>query len=328
MKTKLLSHFYQAVCLVSVICFCLPPLAAVLRADDSDLPAALSLGLLAGSAVLLLLPVAEEDSALSFWFSLGIAAVCLCGVSFPLPVRALTGGILLLHIVYLTVRIRNQYLQLRPLFRHMNVWYCVEIQARFFYTAVLYLLTSLFPDSLAPAWGRWLYLAAALLLFVLLWMRVRTGRTALIRPAKELEIKKLIRGNLRTAPPQAGDKTEDMSKMNQIYERAISLMEEKRLFLDSGLCLNDIAVATYTNKTYLSKTINALSGRNFKQFVNYYRVCYAAELMKKDPRIPVTNAAMMCGFNSTVSFNMAFKLNMGETPSGYKERIIVEKQFK
>ena len=79
--------------------------------------------------------------------------------------------------------------------------------------------------------------------------------------------------------------------------------------------MEDMAEHLYSNKLYLSRTINLLSGRNFRQFVNYHRVQYAMSLFKKDPRLKVAEAATMSGFHSTVSFNMSFKVNTGRTPS-------------
>ena len=90
-----------------------------------------------------------------------------------------------------------------------------------------------------------------------------------IRASKETEIKSMIKGNLRPEPAQAVRKTEDVARMTRLYERAVALMEKKHPFLDAGFGLDDLATALFTNRAYLSKTINILSGRNFRQFVNY-----------------------------------------------------------
>ena len=79
--------------------------------------------------------------------------------------------------------------------------------------------------------------------------------------------------------------------------------------------MDDLAETLYSNKLYLSRTINTLSGRNFRQFINYHRIQYAISLFKKDPRLKVGEVATMSGFHSSVSFNMAFKVNMGKTPT-------------
>ena len=92
-------------------------------------------------------------------------------------------------------------------------------------------------------------------------------------------------------------------------------MSEKKPYLDDTFNLEDFARSLYTNKVYLSRTINAFSGRNFRQFTNYFRVRYSLELMKKDPLLKIEEVALMSGFHTVVSHNMSFKLFMDETPS-------------
>ena len=64
-----------------------------------------------------------------------------------------------------------------------------------------------------------------------------------------------------------------------------------------------------------------MSGKNFRQFINSYRIRYSVELMKKNPRLRMDEVATMSGFHSTVTFTMAFKANMGETPGEYAQRL-------
>ena len=94
-------------------------------------------------------------------------------------------------------------------------------------------------------------------------------------------------------------------------------MESKKPFLDPNFSLDTLAEAVFSNRVYLSKAINYYSGRNYRQFINYYRIMYATELIKKNYSIRVTELALRCGFHSVVSFNMAFKLYMNMTPSAY-----------
>ena len=59
-----------------------------------------------------------------------------------------------------------------------------------------------------------------------------------------------------------------------LYDRCCRYMTEYRPYLVSSFSLQDLANSVYTNKFYLSKTINRFSGKNFRQYVNYYRVHY------------------------------------------------------
>ncbi len=106
-----------------------------------------------------------------------------------------------------------------------------------------------------------------------------------------------------------------------LYDRCCRYMTEFRPFLVSTFSLQDLANAVYTNKFYLSKTINRFSGKNFRQYVNYYRIMYSMDLFKENKSLRITEMAQLCGFHSTTSFNQSFKLVMGETPSVWCSRI-------
>ena len=327
MKTTLKPGFsiYRCVCAISFLCLPLPAVLGSLPTGAFAGPASLTGGLLTAGAVLLLLPIMDEYVKPALNYALAILGVCMAGVLCGLSVRVWLSLVLAVYGLCLLRRCRTRYASLQPLFRNMSVWYSVENHARYSYSMALYLLALTLPGAAAPEWASWIPLPFALTLYTLLLVRVYTGRTCFLRPARELEIKELIRGNLRTAPFQSGDKTEEMARMSRLYARVVSLMEQKRPFLAGGFGLGDLASAVFTNRGYLSRAINILSGRNFNQFVNYFRVRYGAELIRKDPNLRLISVAQMCGFRSTQSFNAAFKVNMGETPSKYQDRIRSQK---
>jgi AraC-like DNA-binding protein len=108
-----------------------------------------------------------------------------------------------------------------------------------------------------------------------------------------------------------------------IYERVLEYFDKEKPFLDGNLTINDIVSVVYTNKLYISRAISQHTGRNFCQFVNYHRVMYSVDCFRKNPDLKVTELWSMCGFNTIVSYNMAFKLFMGENPGDWcrKEKI-------
>lgn len=115
-----------------------------------------------------------------------------------------------------------------------------------------------------------------------------------------------------------------------IYDQVLEYFETSRPYLKNDLTINDVVDVMYTNKLYISKAINMHTGRNFCQFVNYYRVMHAVEIFKEEPHLKVVDIATKCGFNSAVSFTMAFRLFMGEKPSDWcrKERARLLKTIK
>ena len=107
-----------------------------------------------------------------------------------------------------------------------------------------------------------------------------------------------------------------------IYERVVTYFETEKPFLDSELTINDLVKVLYSNKLYISRAISQFTGRNFCQFVNYYRVTYSMEMFRDNLDLKIHDLATGSGFNSDVSYNMAFRLFMGETPGEWcrKER--------
>lgn len=102
-----------------------------------------------------------------------------------------------------------------------------------------------------------------------------------------------------------------------VYDRIIDYFDTNRPYLNSELTVNDVVNALFTNKLYISKAISMHTGRNFCQFVNYYRVTYAVELFRTDPTLKIVEVASRAGFNSSVSFSTAFRLYVGEKPSDW-----------
>lgn len=118
-----------------------------------------------------------------------------------------------------------------------------------------------------------------------------------------------------------------MMLYKNIYDRVLDYFTECKPYLNPKLTISDVVEVVFSNKLYISKAISQCTGRNFCQFVNYYRVMYAVELFRSDPTLKVLELATKCGFNSVVSFGMAFRLYMGEKPGDWcrREKFRLEK---
>ena len=116
-------------------------------------------------------------------------------------------------------------------------------------------------------------------------------------------------------PPVRKQEPDTMESYTALFERCCLHMETKKPFLVESLTLADLANAMYTNTFYLSRTINACSGKNFRRFVNDYRVDYAMKIFRNNTSLKVTQLSMMSGFHTVITFNMAFKLVKGVSPS-------------
>jgi len=105
-----------------------------------------------------------------------------------------------------------------------------------------------------------------------------------------------------------------------LYDRVLEYFAESKPYLDPNLTINDVAAVVFSNRLYISKAISHFTSRNFCQFVNYYRVVHAIELFRNNTELKVLELANRSGFNTAVSFGMAFKLYMGEKPGDWCRR--------
>ncbi len=96
-------------------------------------------------------------------------------------------------------------------------------------------------------------------------------------------------------------------------------MEEKKVFLNSELTIDELSNVMGVNKHHLSQVINSTTGSNFFHFVNKYRVLEFQQVLKENryPNYSLTGAALECGFNSSSSFYSIFKKYTGMTPKQY-----------
>ncbi len=148
-------------------------------------------------------------------------------------------------------------------------------------------------------------------------IRVMTDSKFLIWQKQETIIIESMR---ITSVPSASDSSNIEDVYKELYGRIVEYFETKKPFLDSELTINMIVKDVYSNKLYISRAISQFTGRNFCQFVNYYRVMHSMEYFRSNPEVRIHELANLSGFNSIVSYNMAFRLFMGENPSEWCRR--------
>lgn len=316
-KTKFTYNFL--VKLLSILCAVLP---SVLAGRGCDPFVTILLSLFAAAAVLLLFPISEEAAKSSFVSSLVLSSVFLACVLIGVGHGATVAVVVLLLFLHLAAMAGRKYVRLRVLFRQQAVWSAIENHARLMYSLWFCILGVAMLVSGSVVWLRIPVAVSLAGLYVLLFIRSCSGRTFFLMDRQEKAVKRMIKGDLRACAPEPGAADrKGQADMVELYERVLALMETKKPFLEESYSLQDMAAAVYTNKTYLSQAINIVAGKNFRQFINHYRIQYSLELLKRDPSLKVEDLASMSGFHSSVTYNMAFKLNMGETPGEYSQRM-------
>ncbi len=314
--------------MLSVICGAVMILSEMLVFRPLDRQE-LSLDIAVSAAMLVVFPCSSESTALSMEMSSGLAVTGLASMllfdtrpvgslAFRSQRFVLTSAVIIVLCFWYFINVAmKKFSGIRAMFRSSAIWQNVEDYSRFIYLMAFLVIgaLSICAVSIPCNFGEVLSSASLMLflaLYALLYLRAMTGRTYIINRQIEKKIKDIIKGDLRTS---YADKAEDDKKMNNLYRRIVMFMEEKKPYLDPSFDMTDLSDKMFTNKLYLSKTINILSGRNFRQFVNYHRIQYALSLFRQDRHLKVNEVSEMSGFHTPVSFNMAFKVNTGMTPT-------------
>lgn len=83
------------------------------------------------------------------------------------------------------------------------------------------------------------------------------------------------------------------------------------------ITLNDVASACTSNRTYVSKTVNDFTGRNFNDYVNRLRITYFLDLYNPQENRTIEAVARECGFTSPRTFYRAFAQELHCSPKAY-----------
>ncbi len=114
----------------------------------------------------------------------------------------------------------------------------------------------------------------------------------------------------------------DESDAERILKKLEKSMAVDKIYKMPGLTLESLGEQLAEEPKYLSQSINQLTGKNFKEYINEMRIGEAARLFAdaeyKNWRI---NEVMYdTGFRSKSSFNSNFKKYTGYTPTEYRQQ--------
>lgn len=107
----------------------------------------------------------------------------------------------------------------------------------------------------------------------------------------------------------------------QILNRLLQYIKSEKPFIDPNLTLKNLARKINIQQKYLSQIINEYMHQNFHDFINHYRIEFAAKMLREEKETSILDIAYDSGFNSKSSFNSEFKKNMNMTPSQYRNRV-------
>lgn len=116
------------------------------------------------------------------------------------------------------------------------------------------------------------------------------------------------------AVPDSADRT--------IMKKIEELMKEKKLYTNSALSMDMLAVELGLDRRHVSSAINACTGKNFYAFMNEYRVKEAVRILSNTKKNPtIDSVAFDSGFNDRRTFYRNFKQFTGLAPTAFRESL-------
>ena len=109
----------------------------------------------------------------------------------------------------------------------------------------------------------------------------------------------------------------------RVDESSLEIVDEMKKYIQAhyseNIQLIDLSEEFNLSPKYCSEVFNRLSGENFKNYLNRFRINEAQRILDENPEIRITQLASEVGFSSSNSFIRVFDKYMGITPKQYAE---------
>lgn len=107
-----------------------------------------------------------------------------------------------------------------------------------------------------------------------------------------------------------------LQNYDHLRAQLIELMDTQKPYVNPELNIGELSEMLETKSHILSKVLNEVFGKSFRDFINEYRINAFIRLAKKEEYSNFTYLALAheVGFNSKSTFNLAFKKHTGSSP--------------
>lgn len=110
----------------------------------------------------------------------------------------------------------------------------------------------------------------------------------------------------------------------KLLEKLLFLFNDRKVYLNPRLNIQDVAQEVGTNRTYISSLINQYFNQNFCSFVNAYRVEELENILREHPDYTNQLLAESCGFGSVDSLRRAVFAKTELTLPQWKSQVVRE----
>ena len=117
---------------------------------------------------------------------------------------------------------------------------------------------------------------------------------------------------------------------DELFDKILNIIIIEKRYRDKDFSAKELAKMLGTNTRYISAVINSRFNTNFSCLINEYRVKEALHRLtdKRYADLTIEEIGSMVGFANRQSFYAAFYRVVGETPNGYRKRVLAAKGTK
>lgn len=113
--------------------------------------------------------------------------------------------------------------------------------------------------------------------------------------------------------------------LNRLYEQALEYMKTEKPFLNTNFSREKAASDLGTNRQYLTKAIRINADMTFGDFVFYFRLEYAKNLLLNNREMTIECASIESGFSTLSTFYRRFKKQYGMSPAMFRTFVSTNK---
>lgn len=170
-----------------------------------------------------------------------------------------------------------------------------------------------------------LLMGSLLVMSLILWLLWRTYRynrqlaeknRTLYQQIQEREQAEKINFEFRKSKFEI--QNSELSQGQQLYNRLCVIMEDPAVFTDPDANHETLARLLGTNRTYLGDALHECADTTPADFINRYRIRYAANLLTTTDD-PVSLVAEQCGIPNRSTFSRLFRDRYSMSPTEYRK---------
>ena len=114
----------------------------------------------------------------------------------------------------------------------------------------------------------------------------------------------------------------------ELEQQILDKLVNEKFFLNPVLTIELLAEQLKSNKSYVSEAINRGRFGSYYTMINHYRIEYAIEMLKGNPKEKIEHVSAVSGFSSTSVFSQVFKRSKGVTPTQFIQILSLDVESK